>query len=180
VADRVGPAGRVLDVGCGTGDLVWRLASGAEEVVGVELSPAMVDLAHRERERRALPGVSFVLGDAGRVLGNLPGDHFDTATMVLVLHEMPAAAWTPVLREITRVSRELLCVDFRAPMPWNLAGLRNRFFEMAAGAEHYRAFRDFQRRGGLPAAAREAGLRYELVRPVDAKTMEMGRVTRPA
>jgi hypothetical protein len=98
--------------------------------------------------------------------------------MVLALHEMPAEAWSPVLREATRVAEGVLCVDFRAPMPRNLAGLRNRFLEVAAGRAHYRAFRDFQRRGGIPAAARDAGLAYELLRPIDAKTMEIGLIRR--
>ena len=148
VADRVEPARRILDVGCGTGDLAWRLAPKAEEVVGIELSPAMVDFANRARATRVLPNVSFVLGDVTKALADLPDGHFDLATTVLVLHEMPAEAWTPVLREVTRVAGRLLCVDFRAPMPWNAAGIRNRLFEITAGREHYRAFRDFQRRGG--------------------------------
>jgi hypothetical protein len=63
-------------------------------------------------------------------------------------------------------------------MPWNRAGIRNRFFEIGAGIEHYRAFRAFQRAGGVPGVAREAGLVYELLRPVDAKTMDMGLVRR--
>ena len=45
--------------------------------------------------------------------------------MVLVLHEMPAEARTPVLREVTRVAKRLLCLDYRVPMPWNLAGALN-------------------------------------------------------
>ena len=123
--------------------------------------------------------VSFVLGDVTRALADRPDDHFDVATMVLVLHEMPVEALAPVLREVARLARQVLCVDFRAPMPWNRAGVRNRLLEIAAGLDHYRAYRAFQRVGGVPGAAREAGLVYELVRPVDAKTMEMGIVRRP-
>ncbi len=178
VADAVEPAGRVLDVGCGTGDMVWRLAPKAEEVVGIELSPAMVDFANDRLAERSLSQVSFVLGDVTRAFADRPDDHFDLATMVLVLHEMPTEVQVPVLNEVARVARQVLCVDFRAPMPWNAAGIRNRFLEIAAGLEHYRAFRAFQRVGGVPGAAREAGLVYELIRPVDARTMEMGFVRR--
>ena len=178
VADNVEPTGRVLDVGCGTGDLPRRLAPKADEVVGIELSPAMVDFGKERLAESPLPGVSFVLGDVTEVFADLPEDHFDLATMVLVLHEMPTEAHLPVLGEVARVARQVLCVDFRAPMPWNLAGIRNRFFEIAAGIEHYRAFRAFQCAGGVPGVAREAGLVYELLRPVDAKTMEMGFVRR--
>jgi ubiquinone/menaquinone biosynthesis C-methylase UbiE len=179
VADAVEPTRRVLDVGCGTGDMVWRLAPKAKEVVGVELSPAMVRFANERLSAGPRTHVSFVLGDVTRALADRPDDHFDVATMVLVLHEMPVEALAPVLREVARLARQVLCVDFRAPMPWNRAGVRNRLLEIAAGLDHYRAYRAFQRVGGVPGAAREAGLVYELVRPVDAKTMEMGIVRRP-
>jgi SAM-dependent methyltransferase len=178
VADQVEPTGRILDVGCGTGDLVWRLAPRAREIVGIELSPAMVEYGNDRLEEKGLSNVSFVLGDATRALGHLPDGHFDLATIVLVLHEMPTAAQPPVLSEVARVARRLLCVDFRAPMPWNLAGVRNRFFEITAGIEHYRAFREFQRGGGSPGAAERAGLPFEHVRYIDARTMEVGHIRR--
>jgi ubiquinone/menaquinone biosynthesis C-methylase UbiE len=178
VVDHVEPARRVLDVGCGTGDMVWRLAPKAEEVVGIELSPVMVDFANQALAQRSLPGISFVLGDVTTAFTDLPEDHFDLATMVLVLHEMPAEAQVPVMREVTRVARQVLCVDFRAPMPWNVAGIRNRLIEISAGLEHYRAHGQFQRAGAAQGVARAAGLVYELVRPVDAKTMEMGLIRR--
>jgi SAM-dependent methyltransferase len=178
VADTVEPTRRVLDVGCGTGDLPRRLAPKADEVLGIELSPAMVDFGNETLSESPLPNVSFVLGDVTRTLADLPRDHFDLATMVLVLHEMPTEAHVPVLSEVARLARQVLCVDFRAPMPWNRAGIRNRFLEVTAGIEHYRAFRAFQSVGGAPGVAREAGLVYELLRPVDAKTMDMGLIRR--
>ena len=178
VADQVEPTGRILDVGCGTGDLVWRLAPKADEVVGIELSPAMVDYANARRAERSLSSVSFVLGDARHALAHLPDRHFDLATAVLVLHEMPTAAQAPMLGEVTRVARRLLCVDFRAPMPWNLAGIRNRFLEITAGREHFRCYREFQRKDGSPGAAGRAGLSFEHVRYIDARTMEVGLIRR--
>lgn len=178
IADHVDAAGRILDVGCGTGSLVWRLAPKAREVVGVELSPAMVVHARETLAARGLPHVSFVLGDVTSVFADAPDGHFDLATMVLALHEMPDEARVPILTEVSRLAREVLCVDFHAPMPWNLAGLRNRLIEMTAGAEHFRAFRSFQRLGGMAGAARAADLRFETVRRIDAGTMAVGAMRR--
>jgi ubiquinone/menaquinone biosynthesis C-methylase UbiE len=178
LAEHVDPTGRILDVGCGTGNLVWRLAPKAREIVGVELSPDMVALARRTLATRGLPHVSFVLGDVTSVFADVPDGHFDLATMVLVLHEMPDEARVPTLAEVARLAHSVVCVDFHAPMPWNLAGVRNRLIEMTAGAEHYRAFRSFQRLGGMAAAARAAGLRFEVVRRIDAGTMAVGAMGR--
>lgn len=178
VAAHIEPVQRALDVGCGTGSLVWRLAPRAEEVVGVELSPAMVAHAKQSLAARGLPNVSFVLGDVTSALAHLEQDHFDLATMVLVLHEMPDEARIPVLTEVTRLARHVVCVDFHAPMPLNIAGLRNRLIEITAGAEHFRAFRSFQRDGGMAGAAREAGLDFEPVRRLDAGTTAIGVIRR--
>jgi magnesium-protoporphyrin O-methyltransferase len=52
---------RVLDAGCGTGLLSRALAERGAKVVGVDLAPAMIDLA-RERVPAAL-GIDFRSGD---------------------------------------------------------------------------------------------------------------------
>ena len=144
LAQLVEPGGRVLDVGCGTGNLAFRtMAPDAAEVVGIELSPAMAEYANQRRSDEGLEHVSFVLGDVVHAFRDRAAGYFDVATMVLVLHEMPAEARTPVLRKVTRVAKRLLCLDYRVPMPWNLAGARNRLLEAATGREHFGAFRAF-------------------------------------
>ena len=57
------PGGRVVDLGCGTGDLTKILHEEmeAKETVGVDSSPAM--LARAEAAHGDVPGLSFVQGD---------------------------------------------------------------------------------------------------------------------
>jgi SAM-dependent methyltransferase len=177
VADQVAPNQRVLDACCGTGALAFKLAKTAEEVVGVELSPAMVERAQGRLDGGRHDHMSFILGDVGHALADYEDGYFNVATILMALHEMPATARAVVLRELARVAERVLCVDFMVPMPWNLAGLRNRFFEIAAGPEHFGGFRDFTARGGLAAIADEAGLSYAHVRSIDAGTLEIGEVS---
>lgn len=56
-----GPVQRVIDLGCGPGGLTAELPGlvGAEEVLGIDNSPAMLQAA----ARHAGPGVSFAAGD---------------------------------------------------------------------------------------------------------------------
>ena len=173
LAQFVEPGGRVLDVGCGTGDLAFRMAPRAEEVVGIELSPAMVEFANQRRSDEGFEHLSFVLGDVVNAFRERAAGYFDVATMVLALHEMPAEARTPVLREVTRVAKRLLCLDYRVPMPWNLAGARYRLVEAATGREHFGAFRDFCRRGGTAGIAETAGLLCEHVRHIDRQSLDI-------
>lgn len=54
-----GPAGQVVDVGCGTGHITSDLAARGLDVVGVDPSPAMLDLA-----RQRYPHLPWRLDDA--------------------------------------------------------------------------------------------------------------------
>lgn len=50
---------RILDVGCGTGDLTAQIASTGAEVVGIDQSPTMI-----EQARQKHPGLHFAVLDA--------------------------------------------------------------------------------------------------------------------
>lgn len=87
VADAARRGGRALDVGCGEGLLVQRLAAVCEEAVGIEADPATV-----ERARARLAGVRGAVVRRADVLDpTLRGEVgvFRTVTCVAVLHHLP-------------------------------------------------------------------------------------------
>lgn len=80
LVDLLGPkAGeRILDLGCGTGDIAATLADRGARVVGVDASPAMIDNA-----RTRFPAIDFRLADAAE----LPFEaEFDAVYSHAVLH----------------------------------------------------------------------------------------------
>jgi 3-oxoadipate enol-lactonase len=164
IVDNLPEGERVLEACCGTGGLAARIAATGRAVTGVDLSPRNIAFAKSRH-----PDIEFLCGDAAQL--PFDDDSFDCATVAMALHEMPHACRAPVLRELERVARQLLVVDFAAPMPMNAAGLRNRAVEFAAGRDHFGAFRDYQRRGGLPPLLASAGLRAESSRPLDSGTL---------
>jgi ubiquinone/menaquinone biosynthesis C-methylase UbiE len=103
VLDLVVPRGRALDaldVGCGTGFLALELAARGHRVVGVDLAPAMLDLARRKATTRGLT-VHFQEADAEHL--PFPGASFDLVISRHVLWTLPhpeAAIddWTRALR----------------------------------------------------------------------------------
>lgn len=72
------PQERILDLGCGTGQLTFQIAQTGAAVVGVDSSPAMVD-----ESRRNYPHLRFELADAHE-LG--PWEPFDAVFSNAVLH----------------------------------------------------------------------------------------------
>ena len=51
---------RVLDVGCGTGSATVLAATAASEVVGIDLSEDMIELAEEKIRKESLENISFV------------------------------------------------------------------------------------------------------------------------
>ena len=67
----------------------------------------------------------------------------------MVLHEMDANQRLPVLKEMQRVARNLVLVDYRVTPPANFAAVICRIIERLAGHRHYRNYLSFTEDGGL-------------------------------
>ena len=78
---------RVLDVGCGIGDLGFRLAARGADVVGVELDAAKVAYASHVRDRWGFRNLRFIAADATRI-EHLGLGRFDAAFCLAVLEHV--------------------------------------------------------------------------------------------
>ncbi|MGQ3100368.1 MAG: methionine biosynthesis protein MetW [Sphingopyxis solisilvae] len=74
IADAVPSSARVLDVGCGDGELMEALRAKGVDARGLEIDPANVTAAIAR-------GQSVVQGDANRDLADYPDDAFDYAIL---------------------------------------------------------------------------------------------------
>ncbi|MFT6024982.1 MAG: magnesium-protoporphyrin O-methyltransferase [Ascidiaceihabitans sp.] len=54
---------RILDAGCGTGALAFELAARGADVVGVDISPQLVDIAEKRRPLDVSGSLAFSAGD---------------------------------------------------------------------------------------------------------------------
>ncbi len=99
---RMSDGARVLDVACGTGEIVVRLAKKypASSIVGMDIAPKMLEEA--KKKTKGVPAASFVQGNAER----LPFDNasFDLVLMSEAFHHF----WEPQqsLAEIYRVLKK--------------------------------------------------------------------------
>lgn len=107
----LGPAGTLLEVGCGTGHFARWLAQRGWRVVGLDHSLAMLD------EARARGGLPLILGDALAL--PFPDRSFDVVALLTVLEFLPEPR--AALAEAWRVARRglLLGVLNRvSPIAW--------------------------------------------------------------
>lgn len=96
IARHVEPGARVLDVGCGAGELMAVLRHRGVVARGMEIDGALV-------ERAVARGLSVVQGDADRDLADYPDDAFDYAILSQTLQT--AARPDRMLGELLRVGR---------------------------------------------------------------------------
>jgi SAM-dependent methyltransferase len=96
-----GPGQRWCDVACGPGIVARALAGRVAEVVGVDLTPAMLEKARSDAVQAGLANVSFVPGDATAL--PLSDGTFDGALTRFSLHHIPVPA--RVIAEMARIVR---------------------------------------------------------------------------
>ena len=112
-------------------------AGAASEVIGVDLSAAMLAVARR---KRAPVHVGFALADATHL--PFPAARFDVACISFALHEMPAPVRERVVREMVRVTRPggtIVVVDYALPASRLASALALRLVRMYE-RDHYVEF----------------------------------------
>ena len=98
----------ILEIACGTGRFTVMLAEQGADVVGLDISAAMLQQGREKAHDTDLEGtLEFLRGDAGRL--PFPDDHFDTVIAMRFFHlaDDPEG----FLEEMRRVSRDQIVFD---------------------------------------------------------------------
>ncbi|MBR4653057.1 MAG: ubiquinone/menaquinone biosynthesis methyltransferase [Kiritimatiellae bacterium] len=123
---------RVLDLACGTGDSTLALARRfpSAEIVGVDITPAMLDMARR---KCAAPNMRFMEGDAQGLPAAAAGP-FDACMCAFGFRNFPDRR--KALREVGRVlapGGELVVLEFFRPANAALGWFTAWWLRLVAG-----------------------------------------------
>ena len=140
----------VLDIGCGTGTSLRLYHDAGCRAFGIDLSPSMLAVARNKLGARA----DLRLGDATHM--PYPDGIFDLVVAMFVLHDMPGKARPLVMGETVRILKHdgrILLIDYHSgrlsfPAGWFYKTVI-LFFEIAAGRQHFKNYRDFMEKKGL-------------------------------
>jgi ubiquinone/menaquinone biosynthesis C-methylase UbiE/NAD-dependent dihydropyrimidine dehydrogenase PreA subunit len=104
VKTQIKPGVNVLDVGCGTGDLLADAARAGGKVTGIDISTAMLSIARRRFQCDDLKGKgTFYQAGATELDTLFADDSFDLITSTLVFSELYAEERRWVLQQFTRI-----------------------------------------------------------------------------
>jgi SAM-dependent methyltransferase len=127
VRDRTRPGARLFSPGCGRADkeLIVAAAFPDREVVGLDITPAILDVARAEAERRGLTNVRFEEGDFNRLA--LEPHSFDAVLGMGSIHHVEALEhfWSEVRRAL-RPGGVVIAQEYVGPdrMQWTEAQVR--------------------------------------------------------
>lgn len=117
----VPPGSTVLDAACGTGRVTALLRRNGFRAIGCDISVPMM-LVGRQRMTSLGYEVPFVASDALRL--PYSSKCFDVTTCIGLLMHLDAEARVAVLRELARVTRQRLVVQYGRAQPINRARAR--------------------------------------------------------
>jgi SAM-dependent methyltransferase len=144
---------QILEVACGTGRFTVMLANRGANIVGMDISEAMLEQGRNKAAETGVDGdLSFMQGDAGRL--PFPDNHFDTVFAMRFFHLAPDPQG--FIQEMRRVSTDQVFFDTfnrysaRSIYNWALpmgsrlySGREARELAVGAGLEVANAEHDF-------------------------------------
>ncbi|MBT8147832.1 MAG: class I SAM-dependent methyltransferase [Gammaproteobacteria bacterium] len=164
----------VLEVGCGTGDLLFRASDKIGSGLGVDLDQQMINFANDRKRQQNFEHIEFVNEDITS-LTDLSDRRFDVSSSTLCLHEMREEDAVSTLKTLAACSDRVLIADYGVTESfWGKISIE--LDELISG--HYGRFRHYRKVGRIPYLAKMAGLQLvsTIDTPIDGiKIWELGK-----
>ena len=137
----------ILDVCCGTGDQLKLLKAHGLDGEGVDISDAMLNIASKGEFK-----ANCTHQDASKM--DYKDENFSLVMTAFALHEKEHDTARKIVEEMVRVTvkgGDVLIVDYELGEKTSILSKMSIYFiEWLAGGEHYRNFKSYIKKGGLP------------------------------
>ena len=150
------PDSTLLEIGCGTGDLLFRAAPKLSHGHGIDLDEDMVKFAESKRHVNNIENLSFSCCDAL----NIKPKRYDVSTSTLCLHEMEVTKACRLLNFLVKNSQQVFIADYTSATSL-AAKLGIEVDELFSG--HYRYYRRYKQFGEIPAYTNKVGAKVQKV-----------------
>ncbi|ODB99964.1 hypothetical protein A3197_06130 [Candidatus Thiodiazotropha endoloripes] len=140
----------IIEIGCGTGDLIFQSASKIRSGYGVDLDRDMINYAEGKRREKELDHITFECINAL----NLSNLKYDIATSTLCLHELCEKDACKLLRMMVDVSKKVLIADYTKANSFS-GKLGIGIDELFTG--HYGNYKRYRRNGEIPSYVSKIG-----------------------
>lgn len=151
---------KVIDIACGNGTLAMKISARAAHVSGIDISAGMIRHARKRAEKTGIKGVEFIEMDAAD-LSRYSDNEFDIACTSMAIHQFQLETGKQILKEMTRISKSIIVLDYSYPLPRNFQGFGAKTIESMAGKEHYQNFKTYIEHGGIQGIASSLGIKVK-------------------
>lgn len=159
ILEFIEPDMKVLEVGCGTGSLLFGAAGKINQGVGIDIDKSMIDFANARKAREQVTNLIFLNDDLTAVEAMLQGG-FDIATSTLCLHEMDEKTAVIALSLMARYSAKIIIADYTIPKTIGKK-ISIEVDEFLSG--HYARFKAYRKNGAIWHLAKSANIEIEKV-----------------
>jgi 2-polyprenyl-3-methyl-5-hydroxy-6-metoxy-1,4-benzoquinol methylase len=101
----------ILDIGCGTGEFSRQLAKYADQVVAIDLSPKMIEVAKQRSTQYT--NIDFQVTDI--LQWNFPVEKFEAIVSIATVHHLPLKNLLPNLKAALKPGGKLIILDLLEP-----------------------------------------------------------------
>ena len=155
VIDLIDSGHSVLEIGCGTGDLLFKASKKIELGLGVDLDQGMIEFANKRAQEENIENLEFVHTGINELTHSL-NNTFDISTTTLCLHEMGEKDAIYSLSLLAKYTAKIVVADYAVPTK-AYSKFSIEVDELISG--HYRKFTSYRKNGGVPYLTKMAGLR---------------------